>query len=126
MTKVAAAVTTSLDGYITGPNDGPGRGLGEGGERLHYWVFKRLFDGFEQTLTPSTCACSSRRSPPTSPTGWCTDRLCARPGFELACHGICTSGVGQLELTPRRPNDHSPVRRFPRRIPRRGWLEEAA
>ena len=38
MTKVAAAITTSLDGYITGPNDGPGRGLGDGGERLHYWV----------------------------------------------------------------------------------------
>jgi dihydrofolate reductase len=29
----------SVDGYITGPNDGPGKGLGEGGERLHYWVF---------------------------------------------------------------------------------------
>ena len=28
MTKVAAGITTSLDGYITGPNDGPGRGLG--------------------------------------------------------------------------------------------------
>ena len=39
MTKVAAGITTSLDGYITGPDDGPGRGLGEGGERLHYWVF---------------------------------------------------------------------------------------
>ena len=39
MTKVAAQITTSLDGYIVGPNDGPGRGLGEGGERLHYWVF---------------------------------------------------------------------------------------
>jgi len=39
MTKVVATITTSLDGYITGPNDGPGRGLGEGGERLHYWVF---------------------------------------------------------------------------------------
>src|SRR5215216_3441688 len=39
MTKVAAGITTSLDGYITGPNDGPGRGLGEGGERLHFWVF---------------------------------------------------------------------------------------
>jgi dihydrofolate reductase len=39
MTKVTASITTSLDGYITGPNDGPGRGLGEGGERLHYWVF---------------------------------------------------------------------------------------
>ena len=38
MTRVVAAITISLDGYITGPNDGPGRGLGEGGERLHYWV----------------------------------------------------------------------------------------
>ena len=39
MTIVVAAITISLDGYITGPNDGPGRGLGDGGERLHYWVF---------------------------------------------------------------------------------------
>jgi dihydrofolate reductase len=39
MTQVNAGITTSLDGYIVGPNDGPGRGLGDGGERLHYWVF---------------------------------------------------------------------------------------
>jgi dihydrofolate reductase len=39
MSKVLAGITTSVDGYITGPNDGPGKGLGEGGERLHYWVF---------------------------------------------------------------------------------------
>ena len=39
MTKVFAGITTSVDGYIAGPNDGPGKGLGEGGERLHYWVF---------------------------------------------------------------------------------------
>lgn len=39
MAKVTAGITISLDGYIVGPNDGPGRGLGEGGERLHYWVF---------------------------------------------------------------------------------------
>jgi dihydrofolate reductase len=39
MGKVAAGITTSVDGYITAPNDGPGEGLGEGGERLHYWVF---------------------------------------------------------------------------------------
>ncbi|HEY6835646.1 MAG TPA: dihydrofolate reductase family protein [Gaiellaceae bacterium] len=39
MAKVLAAITTSVDGYITGPDDGPGKGLGEGGERLHYWVF---------------------------------------------------------------------------------------
>src|SRR5881398_3491739 len=35
---VIAGITTSVDGYITGPNDGPGRGLGVGGERLHNWV----------------------------------------------------------------------------------------
>src|SRR5438874_4713729 len=39
MTRVLSGITTSLDGYITGPDDGPGKGLGEGGERLHYWVF---------------------------------------------------------------------------------------
>lgn len=39
MTKIGAAITMSVDGYITGPNDGPGKGLGEGGERLHHWVF---------------------------------------------------------------------------------------
>ena len=39
MTKVKAAITISLDGYITGPNDGPDKGLGEGGEALHTWVF---------------------------------------------------------------------------------------
>ncbi len=39
MAKVVATITTSVDGYITGPDDGPAKGLGEGGERLHYWVF---------------------------------------------------------------------------------------
>jgi dihydrofolate reductase len=39
MTKVTAGITMSVDGYIAGPDDGPEKGLGEGGERLHYWVF---------------------------------------------------------------------------------------
>lgn len=39
MSKVIAGITTSVDGYVTGPDDGPGCGLGVGGERLHYWVF---------------------------------------------------------------------------------------
>jgi dihydrofolate reductase len=39
MSKVVAGITTSVDGYITGPDDGPGRGLGVGGEALHSWVF---------------------------------------------------------------------------------------
>ena len=43
MGKVVAVITTSVDGYITGPNDGPGAGLGDGGERLHNWVFGGLW-----------------------------------------------------------------------------------
>lgn len=39
MGKVVAGITTSVDGYFAGPDDGPGCGLGVGGERLHYWVF---------------------------------------------------------------------------------------
>ena len=39
MTKVLAGITTSVDGYVAGPNDHAKQGLGEGGERLHYWVF---------------------------------------------------------------------------------------
>lgn len=38
MGKVIASITTSVDGFVTGPHDVPGQGLGEGGERLHYWV----------------------------------------------------------------------------------------
>jgi dihydrofolate reductase len=38
MSKVIATITTSVDGYVTGPGDGPEAGLGRGGERLHYWV----------------------------------------------------------------------------------------
>jgi len=39
MTKVLAGITTSVDGYVAGPDDRAGQGLGVGGERLHYWVF---------------------------------------------------------------------------------------
>jgi dihydrofolate reductase len=38
MTRIIASITTSVDGYVTGPDDGPERGLGRGGERLHHWV----------------------------------------------------------------------------------------
>jgi dihydrofolate reductase len=39
MGKVRFEITMSLDGYVAGPNDSPELGLGEGGERLHEWVF---------------------------------------------------------------------------------------
>jgi dihydrofolate reductase len=38
MSTVIASITTSVDGYVTGPDDHAGQGLGVGGERLHYWV----------------------------------------------------------------------------------------
>jgi dihydrofolate reductase len=31
-------MSMSVDGFIAGPNVGPGNGLGDGGERLHDWV----------------------------------------------------------------------------------------
>ena len=37
MGKVATGLSMSLDGFIAGPNDGPGQPLGEGGERLLEW-----------------------------------------------------------------------------------------
>src|SRR5215208_7807628 len=34
---VSTGLSMSLDGFIAGPNDGPGSPLGEGGERLFAW-----------------------------------------------------------------------------------------
>ena len=44
MSKVVASITTSVDGYYAGLEDGPGQGLGVDGERLHYWVFGRTLE----------------------------------------------------------------------------------
>jgi dihydrofolate reductase len=38
MTKVTAEISTSLDGYVAGPNASLENPLGEGGERLHEWA----------------------------------------------------------------------------------------
>ena len=39
MGKVIFNMTTSLDGFVAGPNDSPEQGLGEGGEALFNWYF---------------------------------------------------------------------------------------
>ncbi len=39
MGKVTSDMSVSLDGFITGSNDSVESPLGEGGERLHEWVF---------------------------------------------------------------------------------------
>jgi dihydrofolate reductase len=38
MSKVRVHISTSLDGYVAGPNESRENGLGEGGERLHEWL----------------------------------------------------------------------------------------
>jgi dihydrofolate reductase len=40
MGKVVFNMTMSLDGFVAGPNDGPGNGLGDRGEQLFDWYFK--------------------------------------------------------------------------------------
>jgi len=40
MAEVTADISMSLDGFIAGPNDDLESPLGEGGERLHQWVFE--------------------------------------------------------------------------------------
>jgi dihydrofolate reductase len=39
MAKLTFDISMSLDGFIAGPNMGPEKGLGEGGDRLHQWAF---------------------------------------------------------------------------------------
>ncbi len=38
-------MSMSLDGFIAGPNERPGNGLGDGGQRLHEWALRRADAG---------------------------------------------------------------------------------
>ncbi len=38
MSATVLSMSMSLDGFVAGPNAGPGNGLGDGGERLHDWL----------------------------------------------------------------------------------------
>ena len=40
MSNVTCDVTISIDGYVAGPNQSLAEPLGEGGERLHRWMFE--------------------------------------------------------------------------------------
>ena len=44
MSATVLYMSVSLDGFIAGPNAGPGNGLGDGGERLHEWMHSRRAD----------------------------------------------------------------------------------
>ena len=43
MAKSVLYMSMSLDGFITGPEDGPGNGLGNGGLQLHAWLGEPVY-----------------------------------------------------------------------------------
>ena len=45
MAKSVLYMSMSLDGFITGPDDGPEAGLGVNGERLHDWLGENDTEG---------------------------------------------------------------------------------
>lgn len=50
MPSTVLTMSMSLDGFITGPNEGPDNGLGDGGERLHEWIFQGRGDHPKQAV----------------------------------------------------------------------------
>ena len=124
MGKVIASITTSVDGYVTGPDDGPECGLGKGGERLHYWVMggpwtydgghefamhgpdKEFFDELVRRSRPasSAAACTTPPVPGAAPT--------RSPG-----HCSCSPTAPRTSRPRRRGSRSSPASttRWPRR-----------
>jgi dihydrofolate reductase len=56
MTSTRLYMSMSLDGFVTGPNVGPGNGLGDGGERLHHWILPDGGDDIEAAVARLTGA----------------------------------------------------------------------
>lgn len=48
MSATVLYMSMSLDGFIAGPNERPDNGLGDGGERLHEWIFAGAEAGDEK------------------------------------------------------------------------------
>src|SRR5262249_60419710 len=50
MTTTRSEISMSLDGFITGPNDGVGNPLGDDDGRLHEWMFGQATDADAHVL----------------------------------------------------------------------------
>ena len=50
MSKAVLSMSMSLDGFIAGPDDGPGNGLGDGGHRLHEWILMGADAGHREAV----------------------------------------------------------------------------
>ena len=80
MGKVRTGHSTSLDGFIAGPNDGPEAPMGEGGERLLGWYFGGDTD----------TGCLARR--------WCSGRAADRRAPSRDAHNDRGVGDGTEDL----------------------------
>src|SRR3954451_18946999 len=91
MSKVFVALAVSVDGYITGRDPGPGRGLGDGGA-LFDWYFRgdtpsQGFDGFALSEPSSRIFRGRAHRQPRprifdAPAGRAGASLCGRNTFE--------------------------------------------
>jgi dihydrofolate reductase len=93
-------MSMSLDGFIAGPNEGPGNGLGDGGHRLHEWYFAGADDGVNRKVKDeslSTGAIVAGRGTFEPAGGWGGDHHDGVPIWVLSRHepGI---DVGQWPL----------------------------
>ena len=50
MSRTVLYMSMSVDGFIAGPNDGPGNGLGDGGHRLHEWFLTKADDSHKEVV----------------------------------------------------------------------------
>ena len=94
MSATVLYMSMSLDGFIAGPNEGPGNDLGDGGHRLHEWALTGADADHERAGRPggsSWSAPGSSRGRPVSPT--------------------CTTGSGAERFLERRlmPVMHEPL-----------------
>jgi dihydrofolate reductase len=59
MSATVLYMSMSLDGFIAGPNEGPGNGLGDGGDRLHEW-FRTGADADRTGSSPRLAGCNGQ------------------------------------------------------------------
>src|SRR4051812_5631913 len=129
MGKVIASITTSVDGYITGPDDGPEYGLGRGGERLHYWVMggrwtyegghdfamhgpdKEFYEGLVSTVASGGTAAVCTRRPA---------RGAGRMRFPGPCSYSLTASRTSRRPRPASASSQTSRRHSPRRLRRPG------
>ena len=105
MSATVLYMSMSLDGFIAGPNEGPGNGLGDGGHRLHDWAFAGSDDRsgtpgrppgvdgevFDEMMSTGAVVCGRGTIEPAG--GWSGDHHDGVPIFVLSRHAPDTEAT---------------------------------